>query len=510
MAAALPIHNVSSGQARAEEVLRDAEEALPVLFPVQAPRDVLGGLWSGIKCVLGGVLVGLAGLIAQPIEGAREEGVVGCFRGVGLGLLAGLFFAITGLCTGVFQTLRGVAATPRAICMAGRGWHWDAQNGTWTEPKAYSLLEEAEEVLVDGEPEPSETAERNDRTRPTRVADTFYYDQLGVATDASQQEIRRAYIQRSRQCHPDKTSEENAKERFQSISEAYQVLSDKQRRRNYDLHGRDGKGEGFIDAKVFFDVLLGADALAPYVGRLRITEVLGQELFSGSGEDQSVSQQTQTRREVKLAISLASRLDAMHGPQALQEAKDEASGILQRDPSLARFLMEIGWVYANRADVYLASSGSLLGSWSVSALSSRASGHGHQASQQMRTAKLAAHSFVKLRRIVKEADEKEGGTTSASTGEELPESLSSALPTFMETFWSLSSHDITGTLDKVIGRVLSDGSVSLEERGLRAERLRELGQALQELTAQATTSETGPQGTAECRRFEKADRKSVV
>ncbi|CAE7768920.1 DJP1 [Symbiodinium sp. CCMP2456] len=275
-ASALPIHNVSSGQARAEEVLRDAEEALPVLFPVQAPRDVLGGLWSGIKCVLGGVLVGLAGLIAQPIEGAREEGVVGCFRGVGLGLLAGLFFAITGLCTGVFQTLRGVAATPRAICMAGRGWRWDAQSGTWTEPKAYSLLEEAEEVLVqDGEP--SETAERNDRTRPTRVADTFYYDQLGVAIDASQQEIRRAYFQRSRQCHPDKTSEENAKERFQSISEAYQVLSDKQRRRNYDLHGRDGKGEGFIDAKVFFDVLLGADALAPYVGRLRITEVLGQD-----------------------------------------------------------------------------------------------------------------------------------------------------------------------------------------------------------------------------------------
>eukprot|EP00439_Symbiodinium_sp_Y106_P015759 s1009_g2.t1 len=288
MAAALPIHNVSSGQARAEEVLRDAEEALPVLFPVQAPRDVLGGLWSGIKCVLGGVLVGLAGLIAQPIEGAREEGVLGCFRGVGLGLLAGLFFAITGLCTGVFQTLRGVAATPRAICMAGRGWRWDAQSGTWTEPKAYSLLEEADEVLVeDGEPS-GETAERKERTgRPTRVADTFYYDQLGVATDASQQEIRRAYFQRSRQCHPDKTSEENAKERFQSISEAYQVLSDKQRRRNYDLHGRDGKGEGFIDAKVFFDVLLGADALAPYVGRLRITEVLGQDglgAWDGCGE----------------------------------------------------------------------------------------------------------------------------------------------------------------------------------------------------------------------------------
>ncbi|CAE6945060.1 DJP1 [Symbiodinium sp. CCMP2592] len=123
----------------------------------------------------------------------------------------------------------------------------------------------------------------------------------------------------------------------------------------------------------------------------------------------------------------------------------------------------------------------------------------------MRTAKLAAHSFVKLRRIVKEADEKEG--TTSTDGEELPESLSSALPTFMETFWSLSSHDITGTLDKVIARVLSDGGVSLEERGLRAERLRKLGQALQalsEATETATATSSGPQGTAECRRFEKA------
>eukprot|EP00439_Symbiodinium_sp_Y106_P060028 s5702_g8.t2 len=259
-----------------------------------------------------------------------------------------------------------------------------------------------------------------------------------------------------------------------------------------------------------------------------------QELFSGGPGDESASasQQTQTRREVKLAMSLASRLDAMQGPEALQEAKDEASGILQRDPSLARFLTEIGWVYANRADVYLASSGSLLGSWSVSALSSRASGHGHQASQQMRTAKLAAHSFVKLRRIVKEADEKEGTTSTdgeepaesyrglrrgAAAPQELPESLSSALPTFMETFWSLSSHDITGTLDKVIARVLRPflwprvGRAPAEllcffSHLKRAERLRELGQALQELSqaTTATASESGPQGTAECRRFEKA------
>ncbi|CAJ1432358.1 unnamed protein product, partial [Effrenium voratum] len=235
--------------------------------PCESWYDVLGGLWSGIKCVLSGVLVGLAGVIAQPIEGARDAGVLGCFRGVGIGLLVGAFFSITGLCTGVFQAVRGVAATPRAICMASRGWTWDAETGTWNEPKVYSLPEEAEEVLAGEDDEGEEEV-------PRRVVDSYYYDQLGVPSNASQQEIRRAYFQKSRQCHPDKTTEADAKERFQAVSEAYQVLSDPKRRRDYDSRGR--SQQGFIDAKIFFSVLLGADALAPFIGRLRISEMFGQ------------------------------------------------------------------------------------------------------------------------------------------------------------------------------------------------------------------------------------------
>mmetsp|Transcript_67835 Transcript_67835/g.150293 ORF Transcript_67835/g.150293 Transcript_67835/m.150293 type:complete len:504 (-) Transcript_67835:19-1530(-) len=493
--AALRLQDASAGQAQAADAVREAEEAFPALFPVHAPRDVLGGLWSGIKCVLGGLLVGMAGVIAQPIEGAREDGLLGCFRGVGVGLLAGLFLSITGLCTGVFQTLRGVAATPRAICMASQGWTWDAETGTWKEPQVYSLPEEAERVLIGDD----DDADAGEPARRSRVVDTYYYDQLGVATTATQQQIRKAYFSRSRQCHPDKTSEENAKERFQSISEAYQVLSDSKRRRDYDLHGKDGK-ESFVDAKIFFDVLLGADALAPYVGRLRITEMFGQELFqqhSGSEEDQA---HVQLRRQVKLAVALASKLDALpQTPNGLAEAQAEAEGIVEKDPSLARFISEIGWVYCNRAEWYLASSTSALGAWSVGALSSRAQGRGHQASQQVRTAKLAAHSFVKLRRIVKEADQQDA--ESAQATEELPESLSSALPTFMETFWSVSSHDITGTLDKVIERVLSDCSIDDVGRRKRAEALKELGGALRK-AGEAEASQAAP--GEECRRFEKA------
>merc|ERR1712111_146769 len=59
--------------------------------------------------------------------------------------------------------------------------------------------------------------------------------------------------------------------------------------------------------------------------------------------------------------------------------------------------------------------------------------------------------------------------------EELPGTLAEALPTFLETFWSLMSNDITNTLDMVVERVLSDSSISESARHCRAEALRHLG-----------------------------------
>jgi len=419
--------------------------------------------------------------------------------------------------------------------MATRGWKWDADNGTWTEPKAYSLPEEAAEIGHEDE---------DSQPRSRRVVDTFYYDQLGVDTNASATDIRRAYFQKSRQCHPDKTADEDAKERFQAISEAYQVLSDPKRRQDYDSRGR--CQEGFIDAKVFFSVLLGADALVPYIGRLRITEMFGQDFFEG-GNDQE-QQSCQLRRQVKLAVGLAEKLDRIRADSSgkiLKEAKSEAQGILTNDASLARFIAEIAFVYTNRAEWYLASFTSALGSWSMGAVSSRAHGRGREASQQAHTAKLAVRSFWKLRRIVQEADENEkneknekneseshashvtdddgaaaeansaGATATASAPgqslqEELPAALSSALPTFMETFWSLSSHDITGTLDKVIERVLRDSSVDVDARCDRARALRELGHALQETAETAKAMGAPAAAGRECQRFEKAFMASVA
>lgn len=67
-----------------------------------------------------------------------------------------------------------------------------------------------------------------------------YYDVLGVERSASQQDIKKAYRQMARECHPDVSDAPDAESRFKEINEAYQVLSDPDKRNAYDRFGHAG------------------------------------------------------------------------------------------------------------------------------------------------------------------------------------------------------------------------------------------------------------------------------
>ncbi|KAK4293227.1 hypothetical protein Pmani_034060 [Petrolisthes manimaculis] len=60
------------------------------------------------------------------------------------------------------------------------------------------------------------------------------YDVLGVSQDASETEIRRQYQELARQFHPDKSDTDSAKEKFLKVTEAWHILGDTQKRREYD------------------------------------------------------------------------------------------------------------------------------------------------------------------------------------------------------------------------------------------------------------------------------------
>ena len=70
-----------------------------------------------------------------------------------------------------------------------------------------------------------------------------YYKTLGVEKNATQDEIKKAYRKMAHKCHPDKGGD--TKE-FHKVNEAYQVLSSKQKREQYDKFGRvfEGAGQG--------------------------------------------------------------------------------------------------------------------------------------------------------------------------------------------------------------------------------------------------------------------------
>jgi molecular chaperone DnaJ len=72
-----------------------------------------------------------------------------------------------------------------------------------------------------------------------------YYTVLGVGRDASDAEIKRAFRRLAQQWHPDVNTEAEADERFKEVNEAYQVLSDPQRRQAYDMFGRAGVSGDF-------------------------------------------------------------------------------------------------------------------------------------------------------------------------------------------------------------------------------------------------------------------------
>jgi molecular chaperone DnaJ len=82
-----------------------------------------------------------------------------------------------------------------------------------------------------------------------------YYEILGVDRNATKEEIKRAYRRLALKYHPDKNPSPDAEEKFKEISEAYAVLSDDEKRRQYDMFGHAG-----IDQRYSYeDIFRGAD-----------------------------------------------------------------------------------------------------------------------------------------------------------------------------------------------------------------------------------------------------------
>ena len=118
----------------------------------------------------------------------------------------------------------------------------------------------------------------------TRVSKSDYYEILGVSREASEQELKSAYRKQALKYHPDRNPGDHAaEEKFKQASEAYQVLSDADKRAAYDRFGHagvNGSGPGFGGG--------------PFAGGVDIGDIFGDlfgEMFSMGGAAQRGARQ---------------------------------------------------------------------------------------------------------------------------------------------------------------------------------------------------------------------------
>ncbi|XP_024364655.1 chaperone protein dnaJ 10 isoform X2 [Physcomitrium patens] len=258
------------------------------------------------------------------------------------------------------------------------------------------------------------------------VSEMEYYNVLGVLPEATPAEIKKAYYMKARLVHPDKNpNDPEAANNFQVLGEAYQILSDPQKREAYDKFGKPGVSqEAMVDPSAVFGMLFGSDAFEDYIGQLAMASMAGMDTGVEAqnidlGQVRTEMKEVQKEREEKLAKLLLDRIapyvtgdkdDFVNWARNERETLKDAGvlQIMQMQEDLKKQI-EAGQVEEQGVEAYLASK------------------------QEMMLGNL----------------------------------------------WKLNVADIEFTLTNVCQRILNDPKVSKDELTTRAKALKKLGQVFQ-------------------------------
>ena len=162
------------------------------------------------------------------------------------------------------------------------------------------------------------------------MATKDYYDILGVNKKASDEEIKRAYRKMAMKYHPDRNpNKKEAEERFKEINEAYAVLSDKEKRKQYDTFGAEGFRQRFTQEDIFqgfdFDEILSG----LFGGRGRREFRFGGrggfdfgDIFSGQGGYQDTGRTPQKGEDILYELSISLEEAASGGEKRVSYRKN--------------------------------------------------------------------------------------------------------------------------------------------------------------------------------------------
>ncbi|MBI3211100.1 MAG: molecular chaperone DnaJ [Simkania negevensis] len=144
-----------------------------------------------------------------------------------------------------------------------------------------------------------------------------FYQTLGVSRDADQETIKKAYRKKALKYHPDKNpGDKEAEAHFKKISEAYEALSDPQKRQVYDQFGKEGLSSGggmgggsagFSTMEEALRTFMGAFGGGGSSGGESIFETLFGQNFGGSTQGEYASQGTSKKTQITISFEEAAK-----------------------------------------------------------------------------------------------------------------------------------------------------------------------------------------------------------
>ncbi|KAI8915877.1 X-domain of DnaJ-containing-domain-containing protein [Gorgonomyces haynaldii] len=371
---------------------------------------------------------------------------------------------------------------------------------------------------------PQEKPKQRQRTKTgtdDSPIDMSYYDLLGVKADATPAAIKKAYYTQAMKSHPDKNPDDpEAETRFKAISEAYQVLSDPQKRSYYNQHGLSTGGDAvMVDPEQFFKQQFGGDKFLDIIGEISIAKDFGDALRGESTTDKlmTIEQRQQARNErvkhlkSKLVAKLSLYTDAFPMPDSqippvgttMQHLAQEAlssfrifaqleADQLKTESYGVELLHAIGYTYVLKADQWLAvidaeAGGLFKRAWGLTArFTGAVREKGHILADTVGTFKTAIDlqtSFNKLQNIENERAQNELSELTPEQ-EQLKTKLEhEAASKGMEALWRGSKLEVEGVLRQVCDETLGDLQASAELKRRRIAALRVLGEVYETVKA---------------------------